>query len=479
MVVTALRRRVLDGLRRARVKVSAPIRRLSLAGQFALVCLVVLVVGAFVIGTWVSRKVESGVVRRTAAMTALYVDSFISPYLAVLEAGEGLDDQSLQALSGLLEGSALRREIVSFKVWAPDGTVLFATDNELIGQRFAPSPGLEKALRGSVESGMSDLSSAENEVERRRWSRLVETYSPVLASDGSVVAAVEFYESPAELMAEVRSSRREAWVIVSLSTFVMYVVLVGLVGRASATIKRQHGALREAVDDQVTLREQVHALNRRLRRVAADKSRTDEELMRRLAQDLHDGPAQDLALALLKLDDSAASSIRAADEQTVRDALEHSLQEIRSITSELRLPQLDGQGWRGTVVRAVDDHRRRTGAAVQVEAADIVLEPTEPQRIAVYRVVQEALSNAARHSGTIEQWVGVHEEAGWAVLTITDRGRGFDPTRPPRAGRRARLGLQGMRERVEVLGGQLALSSEPGHGTTVTARFHLEGGEET
>src|SRR3990172_5356963 len=98
MVAAARLRCIPGGVRRARGKVSAPIRRLGLGGQFALACLVVLVVGAFVIGTWVSQKVESGVVRRTAAMTALYVDSFISPYLAVLEAGEGLDDQSLQAL---------------------------------------------------------------------------------------------------------------------------------------------------------------------------------------------------------------------------------------------------------------------------------------------------------------------------------------------------------------------------------------------
>jgi signal transduction histidine kinase len=104
--------------------------------------------------------------------------------------------------------------------------------------------------------------------------------------------------------------------------------------------------------------------------------------------------------------------------------------------------------------------------------------PTNAQRIAAYRVVQEALSNASRHAGTREQWVSLVVDDEDCVVTIRDDGKGFDTAAPVRtADRRPRLGLQGMRERIELLGGEFAVKSSPGQGTTVTARIPLMGAE--
>jgi signal transduction histidine kinase len=92
---------------------------------------------------------------------------------------------------------------------------------------------------------------------------------------------------------------------------------------------------------------------------------------------------------------------------------------------------------------------------------------------ALYRVVQEALTNAAKHAGAGRVAVVVGRRAGVAVAVVEDDGGGFDPdgTRPP--GRRAGLGLAGMRERVGLLGGTVEVESQPGQGTTVFARIPL------
>ena len=185
--------------------------RLSLTQRFALACLVILVTGGVVIGRWVSGEIESGVIRRTSAITALYVDSFVGPHLQGIEAGAGLSESDIGQLRGLLEGTPLGEKIVSFKVWSTEGEVLFATNQAQFGQRYPISDDLRAALNGSVHSALSALDEVENRLERERWKVLVETYLPVFShnGDGIVTSVVEFYQLPDELVAEVRRSQRD------------------------------------------------------------------------------------------------------------------------------------------------------------------------------------------------------------------------------------------------------------------------------
>ena len=455
-------------------------RRLSLAHRFALICLAVLVSGAFIIGSWVSREIESGVIERTAAVTALYVDSVVVPHLTGLETGT-LSEPEVDTLASLLSDTPLGQKIVSFKVWSTEGEIVYARDPGLIGNRFPISADLRSALEGSVTSHLSELSSEENGLERQFWPRLVETYSPVRSEDGRIIGSVEFYQLPDELLRQIRESQLSSWAIVTVSTVAMYALLVGLVAGASGTITRQNRSLTIAFEEQNALQGRIRRLNQRLRKAASGKTQTDEESLRRLAQDLHDGPAQDLALALMRLE--ALERENAAEEEklaleSIQFSLNRGLEELRSMSSDLRLPPIEGLTWRAVVEKAIAEHRHRTGSLVHLSIADIPLEPSGSQRIAVYRVVQEALSNASRHSGAAEQWVSLSFEAGVCLLAIKDEGRGFEVDQGTAAAyRRPRLGLQGMRERVELLGGSVEIESRPGEGTTIVARFGLEGGE--
>ncbi len=100
--------------------------RLSLFQQFALLSLVILVVGAYIIGSYVASEIKSGVIQRTSALTALYVDSFISPHLQELAGRGSISPEHFGHLDALLTSSSLGQKIVSFKVWGPSGEVVYA-----------------------------------------------------------------------------------------------------------------------------------------------------------------------------------------------------------------------------------------------------------------------------------------------------------------------------------------------------------------
>ena len=207
----------------------------------------------------------------------------------------------------------------------------------------------------------------------------------------------------------------------------------------------------------------------------------------RIAQDLHDGPAQDVSLALLRLEavgggeegDGGAASAQ-ADIQLMRAALSGAIKDIREIAAGLRLPEMDGLSLAEVVERAVQEHREKTGNRVTVSVASGLPAAGLPAKIALYRVVQEALNNSYQHAGVDEEEVDLRFSQGTLRLEVRDRGLGMERSAEPRAATKGRapLGIRGMRERVEMLGGTLEVLSEPGSGTIVRAVVPLAREEE-
>ncbi|MFQ5899044.1 MAG: sensor histidine kinase, partial [Candidatus Methylomirabilia bacterium] len=103
------------------------------------------------------------------------------------------------------------------------------------------------------------------------------------------------------------------------------------------------------------------------------------------------------------------------------------------------------------------------------------LELTPTAEVQAIRIVQEALNNVRKHSGAWEAWVKVRSRNGWLTITVEDTGRGFDPQQVNRT--RDQVGLQSMRERAVVAGGQLSIESAPGKGTMVTLTLPVGKGE--
>lgn len=465
-------------------RLRAFVARLDLAQKFMLGSLVILVGGAIGLGEWVAHQIESGVVHRTAATTALFVDSFIDPNLQELAYSDSLTPAHILALNRLTQEPPMNEQIAAFKVWDASGRVIYSSSPEVTGQVFPITEGLAQAWKGQVSARVSQLDEDENLVERTEQDQLLEVYSPVsLGGTDRIIAVAEFYQRIEPLQQEVAAARRRSWLIVALVMGVMYLLLAGFVGRASDTIRRQQTALGQQVDQLTELLAQNESLHDRVRRAAARTAALNERVLRRISAELHDGPVQDIGLALLRLDMASAqvtanptvyppSQPMEENLNIVQESLQRALGEIRALSAGLGVPRLNAMTLSETAARVVREHEQRTHTSVNLLCDDVPEQASLPVKIALYRLVQEALNNAFRHAAGLGQKVEVRGLPGQLSVVVLDQGPGFDPEQ--QAASEGHLGMVGMRERVESLGGTFRVESAPGQGARISALLPLQ-----
>jgi signal transduction histidine kinase len=374
------------------------------------------------------------------------------------------------ALKQLLTNTPLGQQIVSFKIWSPDGTIIYSPSPDLLNRQFPPSDGLETALAGEIHTELSNLDEPEQAHERQFGDSLIETYAPIHdIQSGEIIAVSEFYQRPDSLQAEIRASQYQSWFIMAVVLFGIYVVMAGIVSRANQTIVVQQNRLQETVTQLNTLLAQNAFLHERMRRAAARTTTLNEQYLRRISADLHDGPAQDLALALLRVDLLEQPLNQAAPEavhdfRIVRDAIQSALHELRTISAGLRLPEIEDSSPAEIMRRAVRDYEHKTQCPVKMTLEDLPTDIPCSVKMTLFRVLKETLNNGYYHAGGKEQTVMAFSQEGYLTIQVSDKGPGFDKTAVQTKGH---LGLAGMQERVEVLGGQFDIQSTPGQGTTV------------
>ena len=192
----------------------------------------------------------------------------------------------------------------------------------------------------------------------------------------------------------------------------------------------------------------------------------------RLAQEVHDGPAQALSNAIFQveyIERVINEDVRMASSELhfLREILRRELGEVRTFISQLRPPLLDELGLDGSIMDAVESMAALTGATVVTELTGPgdLLNPT--QQTAVLRIVQEALQNVRKHAAASRTVVSTKLVSRDWILEVTDDGRGFEVGAVAARGRR-NFGLQFMRERAELIGAQFEVRSRPGGGTVVS-----------
>lgn len=215
--------------------------------------------------------------------------------------------------------------------------------------------------------------------------------------------------------------------------------------------------------------------DRHLRELVHNFIQLQVEERRRFARELHDGINQLMVAAKFRIELALRQIRKGSDEYadslaTALATLDDSIQEVRRISHGLRPDLLDEMGLEAALDSLTGQFRERTGIKVQKKLS---LHPaTMPDDVAImlYRVVQEALTNIERHARASEVVIRLRQTAQEAQLDLHDNGAGFDPSHlPPGKG----IGLKNMRERVELLGGQIRLESTPGHGTRIHATLPL------
>jgi two-component system sensor histidine kinase DegS len=192
----------------------------------------------------------------------------------------------------------------------------------------------------------------------------------------------------------------------------------------------------------------------------------------RLAQEVHDGPAQTLSNAIFQveyIERVLGEDVRMAASELhfLREILRRELGEVRTFISQLRPPLLDELGLDGSIIDAVENMSALAGATVQTNLTAPSDGLSSTQQTAVLRIVQEALQNVRKHAAASRTVVSTRLEAPIWILEVSDDGRGFEVGAVAARGRR-NFGLQFMRERAELVGAQFEVRSRPGGGTVVS-----------
>lgn len=211
---------------------------------------------------------------------------------------------------------------------------------------------------------------------------------------------------------------------------------------------------------------------------------TEEELSR-IVLDIHDGPVQYLFAALSQvavlqgLQEEQANTPAAQQAlSNISELLATALREIKYFLGTFRPPEFHRRDLLSIVEGLVLQHEEWTGDTVTLEAEPTPPNVALPVKIALYRIVQEALSNSHRHAGVREQRVRLWSEDETICLEVSDQGSGFEPPLmegPGGTEREEHIGLRGMRERVSLVGGRFHLESRPGAGTRITVKVPRHG----
>ncbi len=275
-----------------------------------------------------------------------------------------------------------------------------------------------------------------------------------------------------QIVHKLFQARWRGWIVVAGVTMAMYLILFGIVSGGSRTIISQADSLERRVRE-------LSLLGRRLEQASQRSVDISERVLRRIGSDLHDGPAQQLAIALLRMDalgEAVANDACYREEDhanflRIKDALGDALKETRHISAGLALPELEGLSIRQVLIKAAEAHMRRTGMSVDMNIGKLPIDVKQSIKICLYRVVQETLNNSFQHAGTKNASLRADVTNRTLVVSCFDNGPGFVLSQI--ATNSDGLGLSGLRERIESLGGHFKLDSAPGKGTAITVMFSL------
>ncbi|MBN9660850.1 MAG: ATP-binding protein [Acidobacteria bacterium] len=258
----------------------------------------------------------------------------------------------------------------------------------------------------------------------------------------------------------VQSGFRRRVIVISLTALLLGLVL------ATLTIRRVRRLEQEA-----RLRyEEAEIARREMQNLSTRLVSAQEEERRNLSRELHDEIGQTMSAMLVelgRLETSPDPEARGERLKSVRSLAESSVGMVRNMALLLRPSMLDDLGLVAALRWQAREVSRRSGLKVKMVADEIVEDLPDSHRTCVYRVVQEALNNCTRHAQASQVRVVVRRDHHSLSVTVQDDGVGFDPRREKG------MGLLGMEERVEQLGGSFSIDSAPGQGAVLSILLPL------
>jgi two-component system, NarL family, sensor kinase len=363
-----------------------------------------------------------------------------------------LDDRLLDMDRGVLDRidaavrqSVLRGSLVRVKIWSRDGTILYADEPRLIGQRFElDADKLTVFAGGDGKADVSDLSEPENRYETDN-AKLLEVYQRTQLPNGTPLLFETYFR-----YSGVTAVGRQLWGqfapiaigALALLELIQIPLAWSMARRLRSSQRERERLLRHAID-------------------ASDSER------RRIASDLHDGVVQDLTGVSLGL--AALGKADQISHEQVNDAsssIRTSIKSLRSLLVEIYPPNLREEGLESAIGDLLGRLSGRGMATrLDVDLDDLALDLDTSSLL--YRTAQEALRNVVAHSGAKQVRVDLRADAQRLYLTIDDDGRGFSDDVLTDRTAQGHVGLRSLAGLVADLGGTLTVRSRPGAGTRV------------
>jgi PAS domain S-box-containing protein len=240
-------------------------------------------------------------------------------------------------------------------------------------------------------------------------------------------------------------------------------------------------ALKKSQQHQSRLLRQSRHMQEQLRRLSHQILHAQEEERKRVSRELHDVIAQTLTginVRLANLKKEAVLKPKGLDRSIARTQrlVEKSVNVVHEFARQLRPTVLDDLGLIPALHTFMKGFREETGIHVSLSAFAMVDQVNGDKRTVLYRVAQEALNNVARHAQASRVDVRIQKLDGAICMKIKDNGKGFPAERVLHAKEQKRLGMLGMKERLEMVNGNFTIQSVPGKGTTILAQIPLANG---
>lgn len=401
------------------------------------------------------------IVQRRGEAIAISTGYIIAPVVPDLARGS-LSEAAREQLDVLMADAVFAAQFPHLDLWLPDGTIIYSNSPGISGRQMALPAPVGKALAGQVVVEFSDINSPDH-LQRGFADDFVEVYFPLTDREtGEVAAVAELREVTRPLEDALWTLTVASWLTVAIVSIVVMLGLFGIVAEGSRTIERQQRTLSKRL-------KLTHARSARLRQLKEDAvraSRSVTELtdlhLRTVGTDLHDGPAQSISFAMLKLEQVRhASKVveRSAMVAEIEDTLSTALGEIRAIAVDFVLPDIADLNLPEVIEHAVNQHTRRTGIIVSVDSRVEPVHVAPEVAVCVFRFIREGLNNAFHHGLPEGQAAVASLQRGVLKLSISNYYIAGERSMHANQGG---LGLYGLRARVQSVGGSFTFVQENG-----------------
>lgn len=257
----------------------------------------------------------------------------------------------------------------------------------------------------------------------------------------------------------------------------------GEVGRLAGAFNEMAASLIKASGDKEILLDELRAKEQMRDTLITRLMTAQEDERKRISRELHDETSQALTSLMLTMRVLAEDAPNQEQKDALllgRDVAANILREVRDLAIELRPPVLDDLGLAAAIERYSDKFASRHGLDIDLQTAGRQIAVDDQIAVALYRIVQESLNNVVKHSGATTVSIVITFQPEQITVTIADNGRGISDADLLRAQQENRLGLYGMRERVELLQGRLEIRPSLQGGTELCItipQYHPEKGE--